>query len=78
MEQIFDYVLKHPPSKQNIEAAKIAIIDCLTPKFAAFKCSSCDTLFMVDSSKNIDEYSIECPVCHFSTVRGGLQLNKPL
>jgi len=68
VEHIESYIKKEPPSEPGIEAAKRMLINRLTPRFAAFKCSSCHTLFTIDSPKSLDEYFIWCPACHSSPV----------
>ena len=50
----------------GVEAAKKLIIDRLMPGFRAFECSNCNTRFVVDTPKPIEDSSLYCPICHFS------------
>jgi hypothetical protein len=47
----------------GVEAAKKLIIDRLMPGFRAFECSNCNTRFVVDTPKPIEDSSLYCPIC---------------
>lgn len=69
IEQIIDCTLREPPSKVTVEAAKSLIINQLMPRFAAFECQNCYTRFLIDSTKKIEDYFLDCPVCHSSRIK---------